>query len=244
MTTMRAEELAPGRDGWAGDHRMIYLRSGGAQGHVMDLTEVGGRMFTPHCLIRHIGRRSGRVRITPLIYGVVAGEVVIVASNGGAAQHPSWYGNLRHQSTVDFQVATQAFRGKWREPEGAERQLVWDAMVELFPPYLAYQAATDRRIPIVMLSAVATRDVFAENDMNHPGGAMNVAVDRVRCQGHTLCAMVAPELFVLDDVDGHASASTPAVSVDEIELAREAARSCPERAIILGTDERGAGYDH
>jgi ferredoxin len=64
---------------------------------------------------------------------------------------------------------------------------------------------------------------------------VKVWVDPERCQGHTLCAMTAPEAFELDDVDGHASAVFDEVPADQQEQVREAVQSCPERAIsILG----------
>jgi ferredoxin len=62
---------------------------------------------------------------------------------------------------------------------------------------------------------------------------MKVRVDPNICQGHTLCAMTAPNLFVLSDEDGHASAINEDVPAGQEELAREAARSCPEQAIVL-----------
>lgn len=62
---------------------------------------------------------------------------------------------------------------------------------------------------------------------------MKVRVDSERCQGHTLCAMIAPDVFELDEVDGHSSAITEDVPADGQEQAREAADSCPERAIFL-----------
>ena len=62
---------------------------------------------------------------------------------------------------------------------------------------------------------------------------MKVRVDPDICQGHTLCAMTAPGLFVLSDEDGHAQAVTEEVPAGQEELAREAARSCPEQAILL-----------
>ena len=62
---------------------------------------------------------------------------------------------------------------------------------------------------------------------------MQVRVDPAICQGHTLCAMTAPDLFVLSDEDGHAQAASEEVPAGQEELAREAARSCPEQAIIL-----------
>jgi deazaflavin-dependent oxidoreductase (nitroreductase family) len=147
------------------DHRDTYLISGGTEGHIMDISEVGGRAFTTHCLIRVKGRKSGRTFISPLIYGDIGGEVVIVASKGGADEHPDWYLNLRADPHVDFQIATQAFRATWREPEDVERHSIWNFMVEIYPPYLAYQTSTERRIPVVMMSPVETIDLFQESDI-------------------------------------------------------------------------------
>jgi ferredoxin len=62
---------------------------------------------------------------------------------------------------------------------------------------------------------------------------MKVRVDPDLCQGHTLCAMTAPNLFVLSDIDGHASAVDENVAPEHETLAKEAARTCPEQAIVL-----------
>ena len=142
----------------------MYLRSGGAAGHIMDLTAVGGHSFATHCLIRYRGRKSGKVFITPLIYGDVGGEVVICASKGGADAHPPWYLNIRDSEFIEFQIATQAFRASWREPEGAEREKIWAFMVDVFPSYATYQASTERRIPLVMMKAIEPIEVFKESD--------------------------------------------------------------------------------
>lgn len=68
---------------------------------------------------------------------------------------------------------------------------------------------------------------------------MKVRVDPTRCQGHTLCAMIAPDSFELDDVDGHAAAITENVPAERQAEVREAAQSCPEQAIEIIID-RGA----
>lgn len=62
---------------------------------------------------------------------------------------------------------------------------------------------------------------------------MRVSVDGTRCQGHTLCSMIAPDSFVLDDVDGHASPVSEIVPPDQEDAVREAAQSCPEQAIVI-----------
>jgi deazaflavin-dependent oxidoreductase (nitroreductase family) len=164
MSDEPAAALPAQRATWMKDHRETYLRSGGVLGHIQDLSSVGGLAFLTNCLIGYRGRKSGRVFIKPLCYGIVGGEVVIVASKGGADFHSDWYLNILASPEIEFQIATQAFRATWREPEGAEREKVWTRMVHTFPFYADYQAATERRIPLVMLTAVEPVDVFKEAD--------------------------------------------------------------------------------
>lgn len=165
MSNDSAEEIRQDRRDWMVRHRDTYLQSGGAQGHIMDISEVGGHPFTTHCLIRVRGRKSGNTRIVPLIYGDIGGEIVIVASKGGSDQHPDWYVNLIADEHVDVQIATQAYRATWREPNDEERHKIWDFMVSVYPPYLSYQRATTRHIPVIMLEPVAAIDVFSESDL-------------------------------------------------------------------------------
>ena len=65
---------------------------------------------------------------------------------------------------------------------------------------------------------------------------MKVWVDPERCQGHTLCSMIAPDSFLLSDIDGSSSAISELVPADQQDRVREAAQSCPEQAILI-TDE-------
>ena len=153
------------RRDWMVKHRDVYLQSGGTRGHVMDISEVGGHVFTTHCLIRMRGRKSGKTRIVPLIYGDIGGEIVVVASKGGADEHPDWYLNIRASEHIDVQIATQAFRATWREPEDVERHKVWDFMASVYPPYITYQRSTARHIPVIMMTPVETIDVFQESDL-------------------------------------------------------------------------------
>jgi deazaflavin-dependent oxidoreductase (nitroreductase family) len=148
------------RDDWMKEHLAMYLESGGAKGHIVDLSAVGGREMTTHCLIKYVGRKSGKTYIKPLIYGNVAGEIVIVASKGGADTHPEWYLNIVASETIAVQIATQAFEATWREPEATERHGVWEYMCHLYSPYVSYQRSTSRHIPLVMLKIVRPIDVF------------------------------------------------------------------------------------
>jgi deazaflavin-dependent oxidoreductase (nitroreductase family) len=164
MSDSSSAAIRDARRDWVTEHREMYLRSGGAEGHIMDVTAVGGLPFATHCLIKYRGRRSGKTFITPLCYGDIGGEVVICASKGGADHHPDWYLNLRESTEIEFQIATQAFRGTWREPEGPERAKIWSFMVECFPFYADYQASTARHIPLVMMKATESIPVFRESD--------------------------------------------------------------------------------
>lgn len=164
MSNESAAAISATRRDWVSEHRDMYLNTGGAEGHIMDITPVGGRNFATHCLIKYIGRKTGRVFITPLCYGDIGGEVLICASKGGADHHPAWYLNLRDRDSVEFQIATQAFEGTWREPQGAEREKLWSFLIDCHPFYANYQASTDRPIPLVLMKATRAIPVFKASD--------------------------------------------------------------------------------
>jgi deazaflavin-dependent oxidoreductase (nitroreductase family) len=147
-------------------HRDAYLRSGGVEGHIMDIRDAGGHGFTTHLLLKTTGRKSGKTRFTPLTYGDIGGEVVIIASRAGADRHPDWYINLRDKPDVEFQIGTQAFRATWREPGEAEREKIWSFMEQILPVYASYKAATDRRIPVILMKATTPIPVFRPEELD------------------------------------------------------------------------------
>jgi deazaflavin-dependent oxidoreductase (nitroreductase family) len=153
-------EIEIARRDWMAQHLRSYLDSGGAKGHIVDLRPIGGLAFTTHLLLKTVGRKSGQTRVTPLIYGDIGGEVVIVASKGGADVHPAWYLNIKSAREVDYQIGGQAFRSVWREPQGEERDQIWAFMAKVYPPYTQYQTQTRRIIPLVMLSAGTPIEIF------------------------------------------------------------------------------------
>lgn len=157
MTDIEAARLE-----WVNTHKRDYIQSGGAKGHVMDLREIGGLQFTTHLLLETVGRKTGERRVVPLIYGDTGGEIVVVASKGGADIHPAWYLNLKDTSEVSLQIATQAFRATWRQPQGEERASVWAFMDKLYPPYIDYRAATRREIPLVLFQVTTSIPVFRQ----------------------------------------------------------------------------------
>ena len=166
MSDADAAAIRAARGDWVSEHLEIYLTSGGTRGHILDLSAVGGRALTTHCLIKCVGRKSARDYVRPLIYGNVGGEIVVVASKGGADTHPGWYWNVLASNTIGVQIATQAFEATWRKPEGEERHQVWAYMAHLYPPYLTYQQSTSRQIPLVMLTPGRPIDVFSADGFN------------------------------------------------------------------------------
>ena len=164
MSDAEASVIREARRDWVTEHREKYLRSGGVEGHIEDLTPVNGRTFGTHLLLKYKGRKSGKVFITPLSYADIGGEVVIVGSKGGADTHPEWYRNVIASPDIEFQIGTQAFRATWREPVGAERDKVWAFMVDCHPFYGDYQGWTTRQLPLVMMLRQDEIAVFKESD--------------------------------------------------------------------------------
>lgn len=108
----------------------------------------------PALVLTTKGRKSGADRKLALIYQEVAGNPVVVASNGGAPKHPSWYLNLQANPEVRVQVGADRFTARARTAEGEERAQLWDKMAQVWPYYNDYTKRTDREIPVVVLERV------------------------------------------------------------------------------------------
>ena len=117
---------------------------------------IGARMpqGSPIGLVESVGRRSGKRRTHPLIVERDGDNFVIVASKGGVEKHPAWYLNLMANPETTVNWRGEKHRVRAREAEGAERERLWDQMVETYRPYASYQRRTERRIPVVVLEPV------------------------------------------------------------------------------------------
>lgn len=125
------------------EHVDRYRATGGREGHEWQGT---------HCLIlTTTGRSSGEPRDSPLIYGRHGGDLLVVASKGGAPEHPAWYLNLKEHPQVTVQVAEEVFEATARDATAEERPEMWQVMVREWPAYDEYQQKTDRTIPVVVL---------------------------------------------------------------------------------------------
>ena len=65
---------------------------------------AGWKDPVPICLVEHRGRRTGKLRTTPLVYLRDGDELVVVASQAGRPQHPLWYRNIEADPDVTVQI--------------------------------------------------------------------------------------------------------------------------------------------
>ena len=145
-----AMKVDAGTPGWQQRHVALYRKTEGAEGHLVDFG-APGMNEVPCLLLQTIGRKSHTPQTTPLIYGKEGNGFVIVASKGGAPQHPAWFLNLRDHPEVTFQVANKKYRGHARIATGGERHRLYGMMTKIFAPYRDYQEKTAREIPVVVL---------------------------------------------------------------------------------------------
>ncbi|MGH2548907.1 MAG: nitroreductase family deazaflavin-dependent oxidoreductase, partial [Thermomicrobiales bacterium] len=105
----------------------------------------------PSLLLTTVGRKSGKRFRTALYYDRFGAAYVVIASSGGAANHPQWYLNLDANPGVEVQVLADKFPAIARTATAAERAILWPQVVKLFPQYAVYQTKTEREIPLVIL---------------------------------------------------------------------------------------------
>ena len=128
---------------FVGVHAALYRVSGG---------RIGGTYSgAPVLLLHHVGRKSGRERVNPLIYLRDGADLVIVASKGGSHKHPMWWLNLREMPETTVEVGGQRQRVAVRQASSEEKAELWPRLVEIYSPYADYQARSSRDIPVIRL---------------------------------------------------------------------------------------------
>jgi deazaflavin-dependent oxidoreductase (nitroreductase family) len=109
----------------------------------------------PTLLLTTRGRKSGKLRRTALIYGKDGEErYLLVASKGGALEHPSWYLNLAAHPEVEVQVGADKFAARARTADAQEKPRLWQVMASIWPDYDGYQKNTSRDIPVVIVEHI------------------------------------------------------------------------------------------
>ena len=136
-------EYEPSTSKWARDQAERFEASGG--------TEANTLKGKPIIVLTSVGARSGKLRKTALMRVEHDGRYAVVASKGGAPEHPVWYWNLVKEPHVELQDGAVRKDYDARVLEGAERDLWWERAVEAWPDYAGYQTRTDREIPVFLL---------------------------------------------------------------------------------------------
>ena len=125
------------------EHVRAYRETGGEQGYHWRGTEI--------LLLNTTGHQSGKDRTMALIHRADGDRFVVVASKGGAPQHPAWFQNLEADPDVTVQVRDEVIPVHASVAQGEERARLWSLMTEVWPDYDTYQTKTDREIPVVVL---------------------------------------------------------------------------------------------
>jgi deazaflavin-dependent oxidoreductase (nitroreductase family) len=128
------------------EHVERYRETDGEEGHDWNGTTA--------LILTTKGRRSGEARSTPLIYGTSGEDYLVVASKGGAPEHPGWYLNLEADPEVEVQVRGDRFHAHARTATAEEKPELWSIMTASWPAYDEYQTKTEREIPVVVLERV------------------------------------------------------------------------------------------
>ena len=136
-------EYEPSPAEWVRNQVAEYERSGGREANTLMDTGL------PIVIVTTRGNKSGKVRKTPLMRVEHDGEYALVASKGGAPEHPVWYYNLTADpESVQIQDGPAPFHVSVRQISGDEKAIWWERAVAAYPPYADYQKATDREIPV------------------------------------------------------------------------------------------------
>jgi deazaflavin-dependent oxidoreductase (nitroreductase family) len=125
------------------EHVERYVATDGEEGHDWQGTQV--------LILTTKGRRSGKPRPMPLIYGKHGDAHLVVASKGGSDAPPAWYLNLDADPEVEVQVRGDKFKARARTATPEEKPELWKIMTAEWPDYDAYQQRTERQIPVVVL---------------------------------------------------------------------------------------------
>ena len=131
------------------EHIRRYRETDGEVGHIW---RRGAKIL----LLTTKGRKTGEPRIVPLIYEESGDRYVIIASKGGAQEHPGWYRNLAKEPEVELQVKGEVFPARAHTASGDEREQLWKLAAQQWPAYDEYQTKTAREIPVVVLERTET----------------------------------------------------------------------------------------
>ena len=129
-----------------------YVRDTVEKYESSDGTEANTLNGRPVIILTTIGAKTGKIRKTPLMRIEHEGSYAVVASMGGAPQHPVWYHNVVANPEVELQDGPTKKRYLAHEATGEEKKEWWARATATWPDYDTYQTKTDRQIPLFVLT--------------------------------------------------------------------------------------------
>ena len=114
---------------------------------------VGGNFEgAPLLLLHSTGARSGKERVSPMMYRADGDRFLVFASKAGAPDNPDWYHNLVAHPEASVEVGDETFAVLASELTGAERDAAYAEQAAEFPGFADYQEKTSRVIPVLALT--------------------------------------------------------------------------------------------
>lgn len=133
----------PSPSKWVSDQVELYESSGGIEGTTMN--------GLPVIIVTNRGWKTDSIRKTPLMKVMDGKKYILVASNGGAPNHPSWYKNIKKEPKVQIQDGPTIYDMKANEvTDTITKNRLWEIMEKAFPPYRDYKNKTTRDIPVFL----------------------------------------------------------------------------------------------
>jgi len=139
-------EYLPSTSEWARQQAEAFEASGG-----QEAAELRG---VPIIVLTTVGAKTGGLRKTALMRVEHDGKYAVVASKGGAPEHPAWFHNIVKNPRVALQDGDVKKEYDAHQAEGAEREEWWGYATAVWPDYDEYQKKTDRRIELFVLEPV------------------------------------------------------------------------------------------
>ena len=113
---------------------------------------IGSTSRRPMLLLSVSGRKSGKIRTTPLVYFRDSGRYVVVGSDGAARRDPQWWKNLLVDPRASVRVGRRTFAVVATLAVDEERERLWEIGKGVNPAWASYQVRTERSLPVVLLS--------------------------------------------------------------------------------------------
>jgi len=121
----------------------VYRRSGGKRlGHIRGM---------PVLLLTTVGRKTGKTRVTPVVYIRDGNNYVIIAANAGADKNPGWFANLQANPPTTIEVDNMTITVMAHKASTEEKGRLWPGLVEQAPFFEGYRKKTTRDIPMIIL---------------------------------------------------------------------------------------------